>query len=246
MIALILCGLIAGACAAPQYEWDLDSSRPLFSNYHMRHNSYVNDNLFDTGRFWSDLSKEMKELDEMLADLSRRFPTSVSQEGIEGNEYKITISLPDYDEKDIVVKARKGMLMIQANHKYGEGSEKTYLDVRTLPDSVNVTGNWIFQQGVLKITFPLNNGAVVTPTTEVIPTTEEQYDTTSRPHFAGSREEIETNVNDVQDADVGLGRGDSDKENEVKTNEIPDGNTIEATTYAVDLKDEVEFVPVRY
>ncbi|KAJ8735902.1 hypothetical protein PYW07_007522 [Mythimna separata] len=249
MIALLLCGIIAGACAAPQFEFSFGPPRhrPYFSNFDTRLQPYADDNVFDTGRFWSDLSKELKELDDMLADFSRRFPTSVSQEGVEGTEYKVTISLPDFEEKDIVVKAREGLLMIQANHKYSEGSERNYLDVRTLPDTVNVTGNWIFEHGVLKITFPLKDGVVV-KTTEVAAVTEQQpeLDTTVRPYFEGSREEIETNVNDVQDADVGLGRGDLDKDNEVRTNEIADSNTVEATTYAVDLKDEIEFVPVRY
>ncbi|KAJ8735998.1 hypothetical protein PYW08_006654 [Mythimna loreyi] len=241
MIALLLCGLLAGACAAPQFEFSFGAPAPRDSlfNYHTRLHPYSDDNVFDTGRFWSDLSKELKELDDMLADFTRRFPSSVSQENIEGNEYKIIIALPDFDEKDIVVKAREGLLMIQANHKYTEGSERNYLDVRTLPDTVNVTGNWIFEHGILKITFPLKDGAVVTTTTEVA---QPEVDTTVRPYFEGSREEIETNVNDVQDADVGAGRGDLDKENDVRTNEIADSNTVEATTYAVDLKDENEIV----
>lgn len=251
MIALLLCGLLAGAYAAPQFEFSFgppESRSPFISNYHMRSHPYINENVFDTGRFWSDLSKELRELDDMLADFSRRFPTSVSQEGVEGTEYKIIISLPDFEEKDIVVKAREGLLMIQGNHKYGEGSEKNYLDVRTLPDTVNVTGNWVFEKGVLKITFPLKDGVEVKPADVIPTTTEQQYDTTAQPYFEGSREEIETNVNTegVQDVDVGLGRGDLNKENELKTNEIPDRHTVEATTYAVDLKDEVEFVPVRY
>ena len=255
MIALLLCGLLAGAYAAPQFEFSFgppQSRSPFFSNYHTRSHVYADDTLFDTGRFWSDLSKELKELDDMLADFSRQFPTSVSQEGIEGNEYKIIISLPEFEEKDIVVKAREGLIMIQANHKYTGGSERNYLDVRNLPDTVNVTGNWVFEKGVLKITFPLKDGAVVKKDvvpSEVIPvTTEVQYDTTAQPYFAGSREEIDTSSNSagVQDADIGVGRGDLDKEVALKTNEIPDQNTVEATTYAVDLKDEIEFVPVRY
>uniref|UniRef100_A0A2A4K8A8 SHSP domain-containing protein n=1 Tax=Heliothis virescens TaxID=7102 RepID=A0A2A4K8A8_HELVI len=252
MIALLLCALVAGAAAAPQFDFDdmfEQRPRPYFSNYHLRSHPYVNENVFDTGRFWSDLSKELRDLDTMLADFSRRFPASVttSQGGIVGNEYKITIGLSGFEEKDIVVKARDGLVMIQANHKFGEGSERNYLDVRTLPDSVNVTGNWVFEGETLKITFPLKEGTIV-PTE---PTTTEQrgFETTVGPSFAGSREEIETNVNEgvqVQDVDVGIGRGDQDKEQDLKTNEIPDRNAVEATTYAVDLKDEVEFVPVRY
>nr|XP_021194604.2 uncharacterized protein LOC110379316 [Helicoverpa armigera] len=247
MIALLLCALVAGVAAAPQFDFnDMFEERP-FSNYHLRTHPYVDENVFDTTRFWSDLSKELRELDTMLADFSRRFPSSVttSQGGIVGNEYKITINLSGFEEKDIVVKARDGLVMIQANHKYAEGSERNYLDVRTLPDCVNVTGNWVFERETLKITFPLKEGSVV-PTEP--PTTEQRgFETTVGPRFAGSREEIETNVNEgVQDVDVGLGRGDQDKEIDLRTNEVPDTNAVEATTYAVDLKDEVEFVPVRY
>ncbi|XP_026739108.1 uncharacterized protein LOC113501975 [Trichoplusia ni] len=242
MIALLLFGLIAGACAAPQFDFGDRSSFSQGLHFHLR--PYTDDSIFNTQRFWSDLSNELKELDDMLAALSRRFPNPVAQEGIEGNEYKIIISLPDFEEKDIVVKAREGLLAIQASHKYEAGSERNYLDVRTLPTSVNVAGNWIFENGILRITFPLKEGAV---TPETAQTSTEQVATTQQPIFEGSREEIETNIKETdQDADVGLGRGDNDKENELKTNEIPDANKVEATTYAVDLKDEVEFVPVRY
>ncbi|CAH0592760.1 unnamed protein product [Chrysodeixis includens] len=243
MIALLLFGLIAGACAAPQFDF-AEPRSPFSQGLHFHLRPYTDDSLFNTQRFWADLSNELKELDDMLAALSRRFPNTVAQEGIVGKEYKIIISLPEFEEKDIVVKAREGLLAIQASHKYEGGSERNYLDVRTLPTSVNVAGTWIFEDGILRISFPLKDGAV---TPKTVQTSTEQLATTQQPNFEGSREEIETNIKETdQDADVGLSRGDTEKEVELKTNEIPDRSRVEATTYAVDLKDEVEFVPVRY
>ncbi|CAH0695553.1 unnamed protein product [Spodoptera exigua] len=241
MIAFVLCALVAAAAAAPHIDYP---RREFMPHLHIQARPYLNGDIFDTSKFWADMSRELRDFDDMMNDFVRRFPTSTSQEGFEGNEYKITIPLSDFEEKDIVVKAREGLLMVQAIHIYAEGMSKNYLDVRTLPDTVNVAGNWVFDKGVLKITFPLKSGAV---TPAPVPTTTQSSFETERPTFGGSREEIESNVNvGVQDADVGLGRGDQDKVTELKTNEIPQGNTVEATTYAVDLKDEVEFVPVKY
>ncbi|KAJ8732499.1 hypothetical protein PYW07_015098 [Mythimna separata] len=160
MIALLLlCGIIAGACAAPhfnEFPFKTPQRRPDFSN-------------FDSS-------------------------TSESQEGVEGTEYKITVPLYDFKPKDIVVKALEGLVKIQVTDK----NQNTISTIETLPDTVNLHGtNWIIEHGVLKITFPLKDGVVV-KTTDVAAVTEQQ------PELGGSREEIETNVNDVQDADVGL------------------------------------------
>ncbi|XP_022821806.1 uncharacterized protein LOC111353150 [Spodoptera litura] len=243
MIALVLCALVAAAAAAPHFD---HPRREFMPHLHIQARPYMSGDIFDTSRFWADMSREMREFEDMMSEFTRRFPTSTSQEGFEGNEYKITIPLSEFEEKDIVVKAREGLLMVQAIHNYAEGMTKNYLDVRTLPSTVNVAGNWVFDKGVLRITFPVKSGSE-SPAAPVPTTTEKTSFETVRPTFGGSREEIESNANvGVLDADVGLGRGDRDKVTDLKTNEIPQGNTVEATTYAVDLKDEVEFVPVKY
>ncbi|KAJ8730260.1 hypothetical protein PYW07_017298 [Mythimna separata] len=167
MIALLLCGIIAGACAAPQFNefpFKTPQRRPSFFNF---------DN-FMSG---------------FMSDFSRGFPTIVPQEGVEGTEYKITISLPDFEEQDIVVKARERLLMIEANHK----DLNIYMYNTTLPDTVNLNGNWNFEHGVLKITFPLKDGV---KDGEVAAVTEQEpeLDTTVRPYFEESLEEIETNI----------------------------------------------------
>ncbi|KAJ8717751.1 hypothetical protein PYW07_005681 [Mythimna separata] len=123
MIALLLCGIIAGACAAPQ-----------FSDFGTRMNIAM-----------SHMSAAMSKLS---SDLSRRLPHV--QEGVEGTEYKVTVPLPNYEAKDIVVQAREGLLIIEAQNK---NNHYSYNNV--LPDIVNLPGNWIFENGVLKITFPL-------------------------------------------------------------------------------------------
>lgn len=236
MIAVLLFGLIAAAAAAPHrfphgpppYARE---HRPNFGQY-----DPFNEDTFDTRQFWAGLATEMREIDEMLATLSQRFAASVSRSGIEGNTYKITIPLNSFEEKDIVVKAKEGFVMVQAVHKTADGGENIYLDAKTIPTCVNVTGTWKFEQGVLKIVFPLKVDAAGT--------TEAEIDVTERPAIIKDREEMDNDTSeDEDDADVGL-RGDLDKTNELFTNEIP-RSRVEATTYAVDLKDEVEFVPVR-
>lgn len=250
MISLLLFGFIASTCAAPQFHdgfRDRFGPPPFFPDnrhFHLakQRTAPEANNLFDTNAFWTEFSKEMKELDEMMAEFTRRFSARMSQEGVEGNEYRITITLSGFKEEDIIVKAREGLLMIQAHHKYEEGSERNYLDIRHLPSAVNVTGTWTFDKGVLKVVFPLIEG-FETQTVESVNVVSTDF-TTKRPTF--DREEVE-NHNDktvgVQDADVGLSKNDG---RDVMTNEISDSNFVEATTYAVDLKDEVEFVPVRY
>ncbi|XP_014364953.2 uncharacterized protein LOC106716039 [Papilio machaon] len=257
MFAIVLTALLACASAAPHYrhshhhgygppspfgsrdEYDLGGfgMEPHFGN----DNDFFRDNMFDTRRFWAELSREMSMLDQLLNDFAKRFPSGVSNEGIDKttNEYKVTVALNGFEEQDIKVKAREGLLMIQAIRNKDEAGQNSYLSVRTLPDFVNVTGSWTYEDGVLKIVFPLiSTPADGETTTEITTEIPEQF----KPE---SREET-TIGEDTKDADVGLDRGDVAKETELLTNEIPRKEAVEATTYAVDLKDEVEFVPVRY
>lgn len=199
--------------------------------------------LFDAHQFWSDLAEEMHRMDQMLNEFSRRFPTSTSSEGVVDNQYHVTITLTGFDEKDVVVKAREGILMIQAVHKTEDGNERTYIDLRTLPSYVNVNGTWTYDKDVLKITFPLKDRPQ-----EADNVTDEPVGLTEAPteEVEKSREQMEsTNGNENQDADVGINRGDDDRERELLTNTIYRHSPVEATTYSVDLKNEVEFVPMK-
>ncbi|CAB3256201.1 unnamed protein product [Arctia plantaginis] len=252
MISLLIFGLIASAYAAPNAipSWHPyrhgnhhHGQSRFLSQYH-HHSQLDSNNYFDTNKFWADFNKEMKNLNDMLTEFSQHFPTIVSQDSVVGNEYRITIPLSGFEVKDIIVKARKGFLMIQAHHKNSEGNENNYLNVRALPATVTVNGKWNYDGSVLKIMFPLKEGvetqtvesvSVIStdPTTEIPKLDRENVDQTH----------LEDPVNS-QDADVGLNRGDVDTE--VKTDEFDDRNTVEATTYAVDLQNEVEFVPIKY
>lgn len=230
MLAILL-GCLAAAAAAPHYP---HGPPPYAPEHHQHFGQYdpFEEDVFDTRQFWAQMANEMRQIDEMLSRFSQSFPTMVSQAGIEGKEYKIIITLNGFEEKDIVVKAKEGFLMVQAIHKLPEGGETMYLDAKTIPNCVNVTGTWTFEQGVLKIVFPLKNdgegseAVTQVAVTEVVvteqPTTREREEMESK-----STEEVLT--------------GELD---EMLTNEIPQ-NRVEATTYSVDLKDEVEFVPVR-
>ncbi|XP_013177148.1 PREDICTED: uncharacterized protein LOC106124745 [Papilio xuthus] len=257
MFAIVLTAMLACASAAPRLQYSHHHGYgppspfgPRDDFYHGgfgmepqigNDNDFFRDNMFDTRRFWAELSREMSMLDQLLNDLGKRFPSGVSNEGIDKttNEYKITVALNGFEEQDIKVKAREGLLMIQAIKNIGEAGQNSYLSVKTLPDFVNVTGSWTFEDGILKIVFPLLSTTTEGETTAEI-TTElpEQF----KPE---SREETPSDDNN-KDADVGLAKGDVAKETELLTNEVPHKEAVEATTYAVDLKDEVEFVPVPY
>lgn len=240
MFALVLLGCLALSSAAPHHYHHHHHGPPHGSSYDSSLERYLEEEMFNTRLFWDELRREMLELDTMLADFGRHFPSSISSEKMEGNEYIITIPLPNYEEKEIVVKARKGLLMIQAVHQVEGETQRNYLDVRTLPDCVNEAGSWSFEDGVLKIVFPIEKkdiagGEVPTdaPVTEAPQHSREDMEPT-----------VDENVN--QNADVESDRGDLGKNIELLTNEIPKRNPVEATTYAVDLKDEVELVPARY
>lgn len=241
----VFLAFLAVANAAPQYRYhnhdggsfglaqpQTDSEMDLFSGQS-----------FDAHQFWRELADEMHRMDQMLNEFSKHFPTTTSNEGVEGNEYFVTITLTGFDEKDIAVKAREGVLMIQAVHKTEDNNERSYIDLRSLPAYVNVNGTWTYDKDILKITFPLKErpkeAGDVTEETPI--TTEASSDENER-----SRERMEpTNGYETMDADVGVGRGDVDRERELLTNGIFRYRPVEATTYAVDLKNEVEFVPMK-
>ncbi|CAH0727662.1 unnamed protein product, partial [Brenthis ino] len=238
MFALVLLGCLALSSAAPRHY-----HHPYHhhgSSYEASLERYLEEEMFNTRRFWDELRREMLELDTMLADFGRYYPSSISSEQIEGNEYIITISLPNYEEKEIAVKARKGLVMVQAVHQEEGEPQRNYLDVRTLPDCVNEAGSWSFENGVLKIVFPIAKKEIAEGE---VPT---EAPVTEAPQH--SREDMEptSNENANRNADVESDRGDLGKNTELLTNEIPKHNSVETTTHAVDLKDEVELVPARY
>nr|AKS40080.1 small heat shock protein 20.4 [Grapholita molesta] len=177
----------------------------------------------------------MEQLETAIGELMKHFPAQTTS-GLQGSQYKININLNGFDEKEITVKAREGLVMVQAIHKSEDGGERNYLDVRSLPTFVKAeSGSWTYDGNLLKVVFDVKESS---STTEVAETTE-SVEATQAP----DREEIESQENDntEQDADVGV-RGDT----ELISNEIPKREeTVEATTYAVNYNNDVEFVPVR-
>ncbi|XP_013188024.1 uncharacterized protein LOC106132990 [Amyelois transitella] len=243
MYSIFLLCVLAAANAAPHYGYhhrdDSDSSEEVHRPFRRPSYSGFGESVFDTRAFWAQIANEMTQMEEILKDFYQRFPSSVSREGVDGNQYKIIIPLAGYKENEISVKARTGVLMVQALQKTEEGHQRSYLDVRTLPEIVDLSGTWSYDKDVLTIQFPIKNkDGADNPVTELTETDEQ----THAPDH--SREEMGHDDNDDLDADVG-NRGDNDKNKEIETNEIPD-KQVEATTYAVDLKNEVEFVPVSY
>ncbi|CAH0727663.1 unnamed protein product, partial [Brenthis ino] len=236
MFALVLLGCLALSSAAPRHYHHPyhHHGPPHGSSYEACLERYLEEEMFNTRRFWDELGREMLELDTVLADFGKY------RIQIEGNEYIIRISLPNYEEKEIAVKARKGLVMVQAVHQEEGEPQRNYLDVRTLPDSVNEAGSWSFENGVLKIVFPIAKKEI---TEGEVPT---EAPVTEAPQH--SREDMEptSNENANRNADVESDRGDLGKNTELLTNEIPKHNSVETTTHAVDLKDDFKLVPTPY
>ncbi|CAF4861824.1 unnamed protein product [Pieris macdunnoughi] len=217
---LILIGLVAAAGAAPRFPFSDETSLE----------NMFNDDIFSMNNFWQEFGREMATLEQRISQMSRNLPQVVTKEGVEGNEYKIEIPLTGFQESDISVKARPGLLKVVAKHNFGPGSTSNYIIARSLPDFVGANGDWTYEDGILKIVFPLNNNA-----------NEGSDQQTVAPNH--SREEIETdNTDNGANADIGLDR--SGQDSELMTNEIPSKGPVEGTTYSEGLKDDVEFVPL--
>lgn len=261
MLVIVL-GLLACAAAAPQYYGQHHHQRHPWNHYPPPPpNDYLGDYFspqyhFDTPRFWSQLSRELMEMDRILEEFYKRFPSNVNNEGLVNNEYVITIDLPGFDEKNIVVKGKDNILMIQAIQKPEDDgkqslSEKYYMDIRTLPSYVKATGTgtWTYSENVLKIVFPVKDVPTTTETSVEVMTTES-------PAEEHSREEMDvvktTEDEQVGNADIGVDnpRGDRDhKQTEIETNEIPTNEVIKTTevvtTYPVDFNNDIDFVRVQ-
>ncbi|CAH2050929.1 unnamed protein product, partial [Iphiclides podalirius] len=250
MLAIVLSALAASVHAAPQYHFHHHHGPPPPFHHHgpppppppfprddAFGDHYFRDGNFDTRRFWSELSRGMVMLNNMLSEFTKRFPSGVSSEGVdpETNKYKVTIPLKGFEEKDVVVKAREGVLMVQALSKSEGSTGKSYVDVRALPDFVNVAGSWTYSEGFLKIVFPLQPRG---DTTFEISTHLPQG-------LKPESREVDNNGGN-SDANVGVIKDDTTKETELITNEIPKRDPVEVTTHLVDLKGEVVFVPVPY
>lgn len=210
-LLVILC-VVAAAAAAPRWPGgDYGALGDYVSPGH----------LFDTSRFWADLEATLMQ--QLLQDLSTHFPSDVSSEGVDGDSYKIVVPLEGFEERDIVVKARRGALMIQAVRGAAGGST-SYLNARTLPAGVDPAGRWGFRDGVLTLSFPL--------------TSPEPASTAAAPR---SREELDSS----EEAEEQPGqRGETaDMVGSLHTTASP--NHVEDSTYSVDLKGDVEFVPVQ-
>lgn len=232
MLVLVFLGL---AAAAPHYRPDHEFDLGL-DDFH----SSFGREFFDPNQFMREFDKEMKQFDDIMKEFQMRFPEARSTAGVVGDQYKVVIPLSGFEEKDIVVKAREGLLIVQATKKLDHGIGKNYIDVRSMPSFVDVAGFWSYENEVLTIAFPVKGGSTTLPTTTV--TRGEVEPVTEEPSY--SNEEVErtdANKDDNQDADIGLRTEDRD----IQTNEISKV-PVEATTYAVDLKNQYEFVPVHY
>lgn len=140
MYSIVFFGLLAFVAASPRHH----------HHHRSDYDDYFKDDIFDLRRFWREFRRDMSELENIF----RRFKGNTCSEGIVGNEYKVSIRLRGFNEDDITVKAKKGLLIIQAM-KGGPNSGKNYLDVRSLPDYVNEIGQWTYEDGVLNIGFPI-------------------------------------------------------------------------------------------
>ncbi|CAH2102041.1 unnamed protein product [Euphydryas editha] len=244
MTAIVLFALLACASAAPHfYDHHQFHNHHSYYRHGYNHQPYYHhqrnhkpyyyrpDHHYEDmspGTFMDSYVFHMKKIwEELQRGMMEGLPKTLFEEKIEENNYKITIYLPGFEQNEIAVTAKKGLLTIQAIHKVECGLEKNYLDVRILPEFVDVNGTWTFEDCLLTIVFPLVGKSNDEPvTTEVSVTQEPEHNT----------EVVDTDQkgSGEQDTDDGIIRGDQGENNTVSPDGIsPRKETVETTTYPI-------------
>ncbi|XP_034832294.1 uncharacterized protein [Maniola hyperantus] len=217
MILILLLGLLACVSSAPQWHQHHRSDRLAAGtdgSLDRDYNEYLN-----TSRLLDELTRYLSNFNKHSSEESRSVTMS--------------ISLPGFERKDISVKTTKGLLIVQAI-RCGV-YPNSYMNVWALHKCVSGLGSASYENGVLKIVFPLVQSSDC-GTLQFIPRVDLETVTQDPDR---SREEIESPV--YEKGDIDLIGGNLGKDNGIQTNETPN---VEATTFAHDLKRDVEFVPV--
>lgn len=231
--------LVAAATAAPRYYTSDD-----YRLHHPHHGSHRADlfnfdaPIFDTRSFWSQLTEEMRSIETMMEDFYKHFPSLISSEGIENGVYKIQVPLAGFEDEEISVTVKNSVLMIQAVHKSDGEVQKQYLDFRTVPAQIDESsGKYSYDKKVLVVTFNVSERG---EDRRVLPKVDVNTEFVTEAPKVEDREEMEPHDNTINtDEDV-----ETYKDIHLLTNEIPRKET-EATTYPVNLKEDVEFYPIQ-
>ncbi|XP_045501132.1 uncharacterized protein LOC123698521 [Colias croceus] len=78
----------------------------------------------------------------------------------EASEYKLTITLIDYKEEDIEIRATKELLLIKLHSKHANGTDCNIEQYKVLPPYLHVNGTWTYENNILTITFPIDKEAL--------------------------------------------------------------------------------------
>ena len=114
----------------------------------------VKDNL--NNRRSNDMPNLRRKINDVKADSNNHL---TSQSVIEGNEYKLSLPISGYEKEDITVKTREGVISIEAYHQNPGGSYNFFSNNLILPDTVNPSCTWSYDNSVLKIVCPWKDGA---------------------------------------------------------------------------------------
>ncbi|CAG4953788.1 unnamed protein product [Colias eurytheme] len=135
MLKIILCGLLVAVNGEPKYK------QHFFPGTEM-------------DRYWTQFVKRFEEYGDRMDHLfdDAEFPVTMRPSRINGDKYEIELSMPGFKEDEILVKAGQGRLQIEGHS--ANGSINIY-NSRPLPLYVDASGNWTYEDNVLKIVFPI-------------------------------------------------------------------------------------------
>ncbi|CAG4953792.1 unnamed protein product [Colias eurytheme] len=135
MLKIILCGLLVAVNGEPKYK------QHFFPRTEM-------------DRYWTQFNERFEEfrdrMDHLFDDVE--FPVTAIPGRINGDKYVIEYIMTGLKEDEISVKARQGLLQIEGHS--ADGSINIY-NSRPLPLYVDASGNWTYEDNVLKIVFPI-------------------------------------------------------------------------------------------
>ncbi|XP_045505764.1 uncharacterized protein LOC123702146 [Colias croceus] len=131
MLKIILCGLLVAVNGAPKYKQQ-----------------------FFPGTFWTQFNKHFEEFgnrtNHPFDDV--KFPVTMSDGRINGDKYEIILPMPGLKKDEISVTSRHRHLEIDGHS--ADGFVDVYIS-RPLPRYVHASGNWTYEDSMLKIVFPI-------------------------------------------------------------------------------------------
>ncbi|XP_032525297.1 uncharacterized protein LOC116776262 [Danaus plexippus] len=129
--------------------------------HNTRPDQYYNDDYnFDTGidNFWHNFNKRMDNFDNDMDNIATGLRQQTRADVV-GDQYWVSIEMPGFNTEDILVKSKKGLLVVEAVHQ-GDGQPlNQYQHISDLPDFVDEHGSWSYKYGILRVVYPLKRRA---------------------------------------------------------------------------------------